>query len=113
VVLVMKELEKVKGKTLRSSEWARQDGLWKFHDRLYVPAVPNLRRRIVEQHHNSKIGGHAGRWKTLELVSRSYWWLNMSRYIGQYCKACDMCLRTKAQKRKPFGELHPLAVPEE
>ena len=37
----------------------------------------------------------------------------MSRYIGQYCKACDMCLRTKAQKRKPFGELHPLTVPEE
>jgi hypothetical protein len=37
----------------------------------------------------------------------------MSRYIGQYCKACDMCLHTKAQKRKPFGELHPLAVPEE
>jgi hypothetical protein len=23
-----------------------------------------------------------------------------------------MCLRTKAQKRKPFGELHPLPIPE-
>jgi hypothetical protein len=96
VVLAMKELEKAKGKTLRSSEWVRQDGLWKFHDRLYVPAVPDLRPRIVEQHHDSKIGGHTGRWKTLELVSRSYWWPNMSRYIGQYCKVCDMCLRTKA-----------------
>lgn len=113
VMLAMKELEKAKGKTLRSSEWVKEDGLWRFRDRIYVPAIPDLRRRIVEQHHDSKIGGHAGRWKTLELVSRSYWWPNMSRYIGQYCKACDMCLRTKAQKRKPFGELHPLAVPEE
>jgi hypothetical protein len=35
----------------------------------------------------------------------------MSCYIGQYCKACDMCLRMKAQKCKPFGELHPLPIP--
>ena len=74
--------------------------------------IPELRRKIAEQHHNSKIGGHTGRWKTLELVSRNYWWPNMSCYIGQYCKLCDMCLRTKAQKRKPFGELHPLPIPE-
>jgi Integrase zinc binding domain/Integrase core domain len=54
----------------------------------------------------------AGRWKTLELLMRSYWWLNMSRYVGQYCKTCDMCLRTKTQKRKPFGELLPLPIHE-
>jgi hypothetical protein len=36
----------------------------------------------------------------------------MSCYVGHYCKACNMCLRTKAQKRKPFGELHPLPIPE-
>jgi hypothetical protein len=74
--------------------------------------IPDLRRRIIEQHHDSWIAGHAGQWKTLELVSRNYWWPNMSRYVGHYCKACDMCLRTKAQKRKPFGELHPLPIPE-
>ena len=32
-------------------------------------------------------------------------------YIRQYCKACDMCLHMKAQKQKPFGELHPLSIP--
>jgi hypothetical protein len=32
VVLAMKELEKAKGKTLRSSEWTREDGLWRFRD---------------------------------------------------------------------------------
>jgi hypothetical protein len=36
----------------------------------------------------------------------------MSRYIGQYCKSCDLCLQTKAQRQKPFSELHPLAIPE-
>jgi hypothetical protein len=42
----------------------------------------------------------------------SYWWLNMSHYVGQYCKTCDMCLQTKTQKQKPFGELLPLPIPE-
>jgi len=36
----------------------------------------------------------------------------MSRYISQYCKLCDLCLRMKAQRHKPFSELHPLAIPE-
>jgi hypothetical protein len=78
VVLVMKKLETAKGKMLRSSEWINKDGLWCFHDRIYVPMIPELQCKIVEQHHNSWIAGHAGWWKTLELVSRSYWWPNMS-----------------------------------
>jgi hypothetical protein len=112
VMLVMKELDRSKGRMVRSLEWAQENGLWRFHDQIYVPMVPDLRRRITEQHHDSKIGGHAGCWKMLELISRSYWWLNMSRYIGQYCKSCDLCLRTKAQRCKLFGELHPLTIPE-
>jgi hypothetical protein len=36
----------------------------------------------------------------------------MLRYLGQYCKACDMCLCMKAQKREPFSELCPLPIPE-
>src|SRR6202789_1056477 len=68
VMLAMKDLERSRGKTLRSSEWAMEDGLWRFRDRIYVPMISELRCKIAEQHHDSKIGGHAGRWKTLELV---------------------------------------------
>ena len=61
VLVAMKELEKVKGKTLQSLEWAQDEGLWRFHDRIYVPMIPDLHCRIVEQHHDSKIAGHARR----------------------------------------------------
>jgi len=33
-------------------------------------------------------------------------------FVGEYCKACDLCLQTKAQCCKPMGELHPLPIPE-
>jgi hypothetical protein len=112
VVLAMKELERLRGKLLRSAEWVQEEGLWRFRNRIYIPMVPKLQWKIVEQHHDLKIGRHAGCWKTLELVSQSYWWPNMSHYISQYCKSCHMCLHTKAQKHKPFGKLHPLPIPE-
>jgi hypothetical protein len=109
----MKELDEAKGKTLRSSEWSKEEGLWRFHDRIYVPLITDLRCWITKQHHDSWIAEHAGQWKTLELLMRSYWWPNMSCYIRQYCKTCNMCLRTKAQKQKPFGELLLLPIPEQ
>jgi hypothetical protein len=83
-----------------------------FRGKIYVPNDRDLRRRIVEQHHNTRIAGHAGRFETLELVSHNYWWPQMSHYIGIYVKHCDLCNRTKVQHRRPFGELHSLETPE-
>ena len=82
-----------------------------FRGKVYIPDDRELRRRIVEQHHDTRIAGHAGRFKTLELVTRNYYWPQMSRYIGLYIKHCDLCNRTKIICKQPISELHPMAIP--
>ena len=112
VARAAQELKKSSGKSLRSAEWRESQDLLYFRDRIYVPKNVDLQRRIVEQHHDMCIAGHAGRWKTLELVSRNYWWPQMSRYISKYCKTCNLCLCTKAQHQLPISELKPLSISE-
>jgi hypothetical protein len=83
-----------------------------FRGNIYVPKDRDLRRRIVKQHHDTRITGHAGRFKTLELIACNYWWPQMSRYISIYVKQCDLCNQTKVQRQRPISELHPSETPE-
>jgi hypothetical protein len=96
VAKAARELWKDKGRgTVKSAEWS--DGLLMFHGKIYVPKHRELRHRIIEQHHDTHIAGHAYHFKTLELVSCNYWWPQMSRYIGIYIKHYDLCNQTKVQ----------------
>src|ERR1700761_2989445 len=111
VVKAVKELKKSSTKSVKSSEWSIENGLLYYRGKIYVPRS-ELRRWILTLCHDSKLAGHPGRWKTLELVSRNYWWPQMSRYIGKYVSTCDMCLQTKPAHQLPIGQLHPLPIPD-
>jgi hypothetical protein len=106
------QLWKSSTRSLHSREWSDQDGLLYFHSCIYVPPDSDLRCCIISLCHDTKVAGHAGRFKTLELVSCNYWWPNMSWYIGQYMPTCNLCLRMKAQHCLPTGELQLLPIPE-
>jgi len=91
-------------------KWLENEGVLQFRGKIYVPQNADLQRRVVSLCHDTKVAGHPGRWKTLELVSRNYWWPQMSRYIRQYVSTYDLCLRTKPIRQAPIGKLHPLRI---
>jgi len=110
VAKAARELWQASGKSVRSAEWSEEEGVLRFRGKIYVPRSSDLHKRVVSLCHDTKVAGHTGHWKILELVSRDYWWPQMSRYIGQYISTCDLCLRTKPIRQAPVGELHPLQI---
>jgi hypothetical protein len=88
-----------------------QSGRIWYRDRLFVPPDDELHIQILYRTHSSGPAGHPGRVKTLDLITREYWWPRMSRDVEEYVKACELCVRTKSSRLAPQGFLQPLALP--
>ena len=63
---------------------------------VYVPANDMIKLEILWSCHDSRAAGHLGQEKTLELISRDYYWPQMQRFINEYIRTCDTCARNKA-----------------
>jgi hypothetical protein len=88
------------------------NGLLLYEGLIWVPNNDELRLRILHEHHDAQAAGYPGRAKTLELVSRNYYWPQQWQYVNQYVDYCDTCKRIKPIKHAPFGLLRPLQIPE-
>ena len=91
--------------------WRESDQIITFQDRIYIPKDDALRGEVIRAHHDHPSAGHPGHYKTLELVSRNYYWPSMSREIKGYVEGCDACQRTKSSRQKAAAPLHPHDTP--
>lgn len=89
-------------------EWNSENGLILRRGRVYIPLDNSIRRDIVYAHHDRMPSGHPGQAKTLEDVSKDYWWPGMTKFINDYVDTCDTCNRNKLDRSKPFGLLKPI-----
>ena len=62
-------------------------------------------------HHDSLAAGHFGISKTIELISRNFWWPKLNNDVKKFIKSCFICSKSKIPRHKPYGLLSPLSTP--
>ena len=73
--------------------------------KVYVPKNKELRAEVIWLHYNVPAVEHGEYWKMVELVTRNYWWLGVTRDVGRYVEECDLCQRMKNRTEEPVGKL--------
>jgi len=111
VIRIVEEIKKAKVKNLQENKWQMEGGLVLKKGKVYVPKDEELRAEVICMHHDVPAAGHRGRWKTVELVTRNYWWPGITRDIGRYVEGCDLCQRMKNKTEKVAGKLKLSKVP--
>jgi RNase H-like domain found in reverse transcriptase/Reverse transcriptase (RNA-dependent DNA polymerase)/Integrase zinc binding domain len=93
------------------SDCQLKDGRIYYRNRLFVPPDDELKVQILCRYHSSGLAGHPGKHKTIELITRDFWWPRLTRDVQAYVRACELCTRTKASRSSPAGFLQPLPMP--
>ena len=57
------------------------------------------------------IARHKGQWKMVELVTRNFWWLKVTKEVKQYVEGCDQYQRMKNKAEIPVRKLRPNEIP--
>ena len=71
-----------------------------------------MKATVLQQVHNSPLGGHSGFLKTLHRVKRDFYWPGLREDVKKYVKECDTCQRLKYETCNAAGLLQPLPVPD-
>ncbi|KAK3250676.1 hypothetical protein CYMTET_39951 [Cymbomonas tetramitiformis] len=90
------------------------DMIWRVAEGRYQLVLAQdspLRELVMREAHESPAAGHTGRDKTLDRVSRRFWWPRMSKDVTDWCKSCVVCQQTRPRNGYPDGQLNPLQVP--
>ena len=95
---------------LKGLHFDEEEGLWYLDHRVVVPAG-EVRERILQESHDAPYRGHVGKTKSLQLVTRNYWWPHLRQDVTNYVLHCPLCQRNKGRTMKQAGLLQPLPVP--
>ncbi|KAM1417666.1 hypothetical protein PS1_021373 [Malus domestica] len=79
---------------------------------MYVPNNEELKKEILDEAHCLAYAMHPGGTKMYHTIQPFYYWPGMKREIAEYVSRCIVCQQVKAERKKPFGQMQPLPVPQ-
>jgi hypothetical protein len=87
-----------------------KDGLFYRGSQIAIPNVLAIKRDILIQHHDSMLGGHLGIHKTVEKVTRLFWWPCITTEVENHVKTCPACQVSKYRNWKPQGQTFDVPI---
>ncbi len=88
-----------------------RDGIWKKDSRIIVPNNREIKTMLMFEVHDCKTSGHLGVTKTIERISRQFWWPSLRGEVRKYVLNCVACAASKYSTQKRAGLTMPLIIP--
>ena len=77
-------------KSFRDEEQLIEEKVVMKEEHIYVPEE-ELRGEVMHLYHNTPVGGHGGRQKIIELVTRNHWWPEVTKEVERYIDEYNVC----------------------
>ncbi|KAL4567338.1 hypothetical protein LXL04_022921 [Taraxacum kok-saghyz] len=82
-----------------------------YKDRLVIPQKSPYVKVLLQEYHDSVIGGHSGDLKKYQRLAREWFWIGMRKDVRIYVQECAVCQQQKYSTARPAGLLQPLDLP--
>ncbi|APA12632.1 hypothetical protein sscle_09g074020 [Sclerotinia sclerotiorum 1980 UF-70] len=86
-----------------------ENGFIHFHGKLYIPS--SLAKDYVTEQHELPAHGHQGITRTFARIRREVYFPKMRTIVENVVGNCDTCIRNKAARHAPYGQLKTLELP--
>ena len=82
-----------------------------YKQKLVIPTSSVHIPLILQECHDTVMGGHAGVLRTLQRVKALFYWPKMRKRVQEYVAACAVCQTHKYSTLSPAGLLQPIELP--
>ncbi|KAL0336521.1 UNVERIFIED_CONTAM: Transposon Ty3-G Gag-Pol polyprotein [Sesamum radiatum] len=94
----------------KSNFSVRADGVIVNGERVGVPDVDGLRKKILQEAHNAPYAMHPSTTKMYRNLKLYYSWQTMKKDVAEFVAKCMTCQQVKAEHQVPAGKLRPLSI---
>ena len=94
-------MKKTEVKEIREKEWQIEGELVLKKEKVYMLKDKELRVKIIQLYYNVLVAEYRGKWKTMKLVIRNYWWPEVTKDVEE----CNIYQRMKNRIEVPAEKL--------
>ncbi|XP_020092846.1 uncharacterized protein LOC109713256 [Ananas comosus] len=92
-------------------DYSYHNELLRHKGKLYIGKSGHLREKVIDQMHNSALGGHSGIQNTYRRIKQHFYWPGLKKEVEEWVKGCATCAQNKVDGTPHAGLLQPLPIP--